>query len=263
MDDEEIEKEFKKTPESFNGKEYTLEEKKQFVMIEKEKERLFDEQTEKHRKEYPEIQKEYEKCGYGWGYGLTSIEKKIELIKESKKRKAKEKAWYEQYMKPEPIEAGQEYIAFTMEFCNFSTRNIAVPKKEFTAAHDDLLDMLRNNTTLTTQNDGFTIHVLTTKYKVTHRDEQGRPRSSQAQPTPFSQFIDGMMVYAEGRWGYGSLSKGEKVDVDLERTWYVKSICNDNGYFNPKDGAFNISKEIEEKGCTVKELFMFVEEHEE
>ena len=215
-----------------------------------------------------DIEREFALTGYGaWDDNEYTLEEKKECIRKHKERKKAEKEFFENYMPPNEFIEGTDYLFFTMENANFACRNILVPTKEFSEIYPDVLEMLRENAKTTTNETGLKEHVLTIFYKFAHLNEDGRIGTWLGENTPISRFSGGMMTFAEGRYyGYlgDVLKRTEKPEntTDKDRVWFIKSVCEDSMFFDPKLGITSLITAAEKHGCTVSESFIFEEERE-
>lgn len=159
---------------------------------------------------------------------------------------------------------GTDYIFFSIENGGFASRNILVPTEEFNKIHREELEMLRRNAEMSVErDDGLRVHTLFQVYDGKDLDERGLGCTPMV-PNEFNSFVGGMMTYAECDShmgvGYGCLREG-RCEMEEEREWYIKSICNGYGYFNPETGADTLIGAARENGCTVSESFMFLDKY--
>lgn len=196
--------------------------------------------------------------------GLNMVfndEEKIALGIRGISHRRKKEENVEKYMPKGEFIKGTDYILFAFENGGFATRYILVPVEEFTKFYFDILDMLRKNAT-TAMTADTVVNTLITVYDGKNLDSRGCG-CMESVKNEFDEFVGGMMIYAEcnKHMGvhYGHLKEG--VSMDENRTWYIKSICNGYGYFNPESGKNALIEEALEKGCTVSEAFVFVERY--
>jgi hypothetical protein len=235
-------------------------------------------QTEEYKTAYAQLNGELEEQGKAMdpevifrmrrGQYATVIEytdeEKIALGIKGMCKEARRQEMVEKYIPRGEFIEGTDYTFFSIENGSFASRNILVPTKEFNEVHQKELEMLRRNAEMSVKrDDGVTVHTLFQVLDGKDLDERGcgcMPRK----PTEFDQFLSGMMSYAECdcHFGvyYGYLSD-KKCDMDEERKWYIKSICNGYGYFNPETGATTLTAEAKQHKCTVSESFMFMERY--
>lgn len=198
----------------------------------------------------------------------TDDEKRALGVKGEAERKETQKL-VEKYMPSNEFIPGTEYIFFSIEFGQFATRMILVPKKEFTEAYDDILVMLRKNAVTSHDENGNTVHELYTIYK----KHENIPKCFSSLQNEFNTFKNGMQTFAEceSHHGvvYGHLDDNhyekynKEYTIDFDAPWYTKSVCCGHRYFNTYVGWSVLSEEAIEQGCTTKEHFMFFDKHED
>lgn len=286
--DMDIEKTFSELAEGSwsieSKKEYTLEEKKKLIKNNIISCRKYSAEiaeymeTEEYKKGYEEIKTFYEEKGeeinseevyrLRCGQRMISIthtdDEKIALGIKGMLEELHRLEMCEKYLPKGEFIKGTEYIFFSMENATFACRNILVPTKEFTDTYPKVLEMLRRNSTEEKVDvRGFTHHTLVTYYKGINLDENGCG-FYEAEPTEFNEFVGGMMTFAEcdSHFGvrYGYID--ETSDMDRDRKWYIKSICNGYGYFNPDLEDTTLIGAAYANGCSVTETFMFIETRE-
>lgn len=276
-----IEEEYEKIKHGwFVNEANTMEEKKEEVRRNMLAQREFRNEiarymeTDEYKNEYSLLKKEYEEKGeqmdpekiYNMRSGTRCTiiehtnEEKIALgikgICEEKERKM----MVEKYIPTGEFIEGTDYIFFSIENGGFACRNILVPSKEFKKIHSADLEMLRRNAQSVQEHNTAT-HELFTIYDCKNLDERGRGVCSSI-PNEFSTFIVGMMPYAECDTHHGvfySSLDGEDCDMDTEREWYIKSICDGYGHFSQKSGYESMAEKAKKHGCSISESFFFLE----
>jgi hypothetical protein len=186
----------------------------------------------------------------------TDSEKRALAVKSVAEQKQQDE-YVEKYMPTNEFTPNTEYIFFSIEFGSFATRMILVPKKEFTEIYADKLDMLRRNSAKTYEENGIVINELITYYKRTSKSCWSGVLNE------FTEFLNGMQTFAEceSHSGacYGVLGNNfpPSEQMDIDRTWYIKSVCCGGTYFNPQTGRMELTEEAISKGCSVSECFLF------
>ena len=203
----------------------------------------------------------YDSKFYQYYIEYTDDEKRALAVKSVAKRKRVNEV-LEKYLPKNKFIPNTEYIFFSIEFANFASRMILVPKKEFTEIHSDKLDMLRKNSKKTYEENGIIINELISYY-----NKNGSSWS--LIPNEFENFRSGMQTFAEreshndgvryGILGDKDKDKDKYIDggMDIDRTWYIKSVCCGYSYFNPQTGKMHLTEEAISKGCSVSECFLF------
>lgn len=175
--------------------------------------------------------------------------------------------WFPDYIDERPWVKGAKYIAFSHgEYFASSSGSILVPYDEFVAVYGDKLEIFRQNAREKMEDSrGFVTNILITCSHATHFEEDGTACGwGGNSPNPFYTFMSGMAHFGrmEGHhglsYGYLGTQDEENCSRDVDRDWYVKSICcadKFSGWMNYKTGQNGLANEAIAHGCTIVEAF--------